>query len=263
MAIDLSARDSNCHAGGHRLRVRTLGQWSADTPVLVFLHEGLGSITQWRDFPQALCEATGLPALVYDRYGYGLSEPLNEPRPDDFLIQEAHRLIELLAQFEISKPVIVGHSDGGTIALMVAALYPDAIKAVVTEAAHVMFEPVTRQGLSAVYERFQTDQQLQDGLARHHGANTREMVTQWAQTWLRPTLADWSMHDMLPAITCPVLALQGADDDHGSAQQLRDIGDGVGGPVDCVMIEACGHVPHFQARERVIAEISRFLSTTL
>ena len=256
MAIDLTARDSDCHAGGHRLRVRCLGQWGADAPVLVFLHEGLGSITQWRDFPLAVCGATGLPALVYDRYGYGQSEPLNEPRPDDFLKQEAHTL----KQFKISRPVIIGHSDGGTIALMVAALYPDTIKAVVTEAAHVMFEPITRQGLSAVYERFRTDLHLQEGLARHHGANTQEMVTQWAQTWLRPTLADWSMHDMLPAITCPVLALQGAEDDHGSPQQLRDIGEGVSGPVECVMIEACGHVPHFQARERVIAEISRFLS---
>ena len=260
MAIDLTARDSDCHAGGHRLRVRCLGQWGADAPVLVFLHEGLGSITQWRDFPLAVCGATGLPALVYDRYGYGQSEPLNEPRPDDFLKQEAHTLIELLKQFKISRPVIIGHSDGGTIALMVAALYPDTIKAVVTEAAHVMFEPITRQGLSAVYERFRTDLHLQEGLARHHGANTQEMVTQWAQTWLRPGLADWSMHDMLPAITCPVLALQGVEDDHGSPQQLRDIGEGVSGPVECVMIEACGHVPHFQARERVIAEISRFLS---
>jgi pimeloyl-ACP methyl ester carboxylesterase len=86
------------------------------------------------------------------------------------------------------------------------------------------------------------------------------MVTQWAQTWLRPSLADWSMLDMLPAITCPVLALQGSDDDHGSPQQLRDIGKGVSGPVDCVMLESCGHVPHFQARERVMTEISRFLS---
>ena len=120
MAIDLTARDNDCHAGGHRLRVRCLGQWSADTPVLVFLHEGLGSITQWRDFPLAVCGATGLPALVYDRYGYGQSEPLNEPRPDDFLIQEAHTLADLLMQFKIGKPIIVGHSDGGTIALMVA-----------------------------------------------------------------------------------------------------------------------------------------------
>ncbi len=263
MPIDLTARDSDCHAGGHRLRVRCLGQWTPDEPVLVFLHEGLGSITQWRDFPQALCAATGLPALVYDRYGYGLSDPLNEPRPDDFLIREAHILAELLDQFGIGQPVIVGHSDGGTIALMVAALYPDRIKAVVTEAAHVVFEPITRQGLSAVYERFQTDLQLQEGLARHHGANTSEMVTQWAQTWLRPSLAHWTMLDMLPAITCPLLALQGADDDHGSPQQLRDIGERVSGQVHCVMIDACGHVPHFQARERVISEIGAFLSTVL
>jgi pimeloyl-ACP methyl ester carboxylesterase len=260
MPVDLTAQDSDCHAGGHLLRVRSLGRWTADVPVLVFLHEGLGSITQWRDFPQALCEATGLPGLVYDRYGYGQSEPLNEPRPDDFLRQEAHTLADLLTQFRIGQPVILGHSDGGTIALMVAALYPDRIRAVVTEAAHVLFEPITRQGLSAVYERFQIDRQLQDGLARHHGANTHAMVTQWAQTWLRPSLADWSMLDMLPAITCPVLALQGSDDDHGSPQQLLDIGKGVSGPVDCVMLESCGHVPHFQARERVMAEISRFLS---
>lgn len=259
---DVIIREFEDVAGGHRLQIQTIGTWTVNHPVLVFLHEGLGSITQWRDFPLALCKACNLPAFMYDRYGYGRSDPLQEPRPDDFLRREAETLVELLAKRGILHPILIGHSDGGTIALMAASLYPHHIKAVITEAAHVMFEAITKEGLSAVYDRFKTDEQLQQGLARHHGANTQAMVTHWAETWLRPSLADWTMLDMLPVITCPVLAIQGTDDDHGSPEQIKAIKTLISGTVHSVMIDQCGHIPHFQARDRVIEEIVRFLSTT-
>ena len=241
------------------LKVRIIGTLEADRPVWVFLQEGLGSITQWRDFPEDLCAATGMSALVYDRTGYGRSSALARPWPDDFLVQQAHLLPRLLTKLNIKKPLLFGHSDGGTIALMVSALYPDLPLATVTEAAHVLIEPITKAGLRSLLDKATSEPDFAARLLRHHPQHDVTFITNWVQTWLRPSLSDWSMLDMLPKITCPLLALQGALDEHGTADQINEIVKSVSGPAHSVIIPACGHVPHLETRQSVLDSVTDFL----
>jgi pimeloyl-ACP methyl ester carboxylesterase len=243
-----------------RIKVRLIGSVQPDRPVWVFLHEGLGSITQWRDFPEALCAATGYGALLYDRPGYGRSSSLPQPWPDDFLIKQAHLFPRLLDRLGITKPLLFGHSDGGTLALMIASLYPTLPLATVTEAAHVLIEPITKQGLRALYDKTKTDPDFATRLLRHHPQYDVSFIQNWVQTWLRPSLSDWNMLDMLGAVTCPLLALQGALDEHGSADQITKIINGVKGPSQALIIPACGHVPHLEARQSVLDSVTDFLN---
>ena len=250
-------------AAGNRLRALRIGWSGPGGPALVFLHEGLGSIPQWRDFPDALCRATGLAGLVYERWGYGGSDPVTLPRPADFLDVEAREALpEVLAACGIGRPVLVGHSDGGTIALLFAAAFPDRPLACVTEAAHVVREDVTLAGIREVARRWrETD--LRERLARHHGANTEAMFRGWAETWLRPEMGRWSIVDRLPAIVCPVLAIQGERDEHGTPAQVDAIVGGVSGPAERFMVPDCGHAPHHEAREVVPERMAAFIRRLL
>lgn len=253
-------QDDHVIAGGHRLRLRRLGEAAPDTPTLVFLHEGLGSITQWRGFPADLCAATGLPGLVYDRYGHGGSDPAELPRPDGFLEVEAQwTLPELLSACGVARPVLIGHSDGGTIALHFAAFFPARPVACVTLAAHVMLEPATEAGLAGLKARWQDDPEFAARLARHHGDRTERLVLGWIGAWTRPSMRGWTMLDRLPRIRCPVLAIQGAEDAHGSPAQLEAIRTGVSGPVETKLLSGCGHVLHLEAPEAVLSAIRGFL----
>jgi pimeloyl-ACP methyl ester carboxylesterase len=250
-------------ASGRHLAVRRIGSWTLDDPVLVFLHEGLGSISIWRDFPDALAEATGLPALVYDRYGHGRSEPLVLPRPQNFLDIEAETTLPaLLEATGIGRPILIGHSDGGTIALLFAAAFPDRPLACVTEAAHVVLEAVTRAGVNGVAERWRTDAAFRERLGRHHLA-AAPMVRGWADVWLAPERRGWQMLDDLAAITCPVLVVQGDRDEHGTERQVRAITDGVGGPAESFIVPGCGHVPHHDARTAVVERMAAFIAAVL
>lgn len=255
----LCVEERDLAIGSDTIKCRILGTITPDKPVLVFLHEGLGSITQWRDFPERLSTATGFSALIYDRTGYGRSSTQAHPWPDDFLIHQAHTLPQILAAMGIRKPVLFGHSDGGTIALMVAALYPDVPLATVTEAAHVLIEPITKQGLRSLRDKARNDPEFCARLLRHHPHADPAFIVKWAETWLRPSLAEWTMRDMLPAITCPLLALQGEQDEHGSPAQIDIIVNEVSGPVTSVLIPDCGHVPHFEACDAVIHATQAFL----
>lgn len=257
--MNQSHHEADIEIDGARLKVRMIGPFAPDKPVLVFLHEGLGSITQWRDFPEDLSAATGLSALVYDRTGYGRSSALPQPWPDDFLLRQAHLLPHLLDRLHITKPVLFGHSDGGTIALMVSALYPNLPLATITEAAHVLIEPITKQGLQALLEKSTRDPDFAARLLRHHPHQDLSFITNWIKTWLRPSLSEWSMVDMLGTITCPLLALQGAHDEHGSADQINLIVTRVSGPAHSVIIPDCGHVPHLEARQSVLDSVTDFL----
>lgn len=247
-------------AAGHRLRARWIGEPAArDQRVLVFLHEGLGSIPQWKDFPAALCEATGLPGLVYERWGFGGSEALVLPRAKDYLAREAEdALPEVLAACGVTHPVLIGHSDGGSIALLYAAAYPNRAEACVTLAAHVFVEEVTRAGIAAVVAHWRAGD-LHARLAKYHGANTEATFRGWAETWLDPGFRDWNVEHRLPAIACPALVIQGADDEHGTPAQVDAIAAGVSGPVETWMIPDCGHSPHIERPEAVRARIAGFI----
>ena len=241
------------------IQIRSIGPFESEKPMWVLLHEGLGSITQWRDFPHDLWAATGYSVLVYDRPGYGRSSPIEGDLPDDFLLQQAHLLPRLLQALSINKVLLFGHSDGGTLALLVAALYPDLPLLTITEAAHVLIEPITRQGLQGLLHMLTTEPDFVNRLLRHHPQADRSMLTRWVKTWLRPSLADWSMLDLLPSIRCPVLALQGTEDEHGSPAQLETIRQRVSGPADTSLLHACGHVPHLEARQQVLEHVTAFL----
>jgi pimeloyl-ACP methyl ester carboxylesterase len=250
-------------AGGSRIQAKSIlppgRSLTGGAPVLVFLHEGLGSITQWRHFPLALAQATGLAALVYDRRGNGRSEARNQPFGTDYLEVEAFaRLPEVLAACGIEAPLLVGHSDGATIALLYASRFPGAPVAVVAEAAHPIIEDATIQGVWRTLHTFENTP-LRERLRSHHGPQVEAMFRAWSDIWLSPGFRDWSMVHLLPAIRCPVLAIQGEDDEFGTPDQVRAILEGVSGPAEAMLVPGCAHVPHLQARDPVLARMARFI----
>ena len=250
-------------AGGSRIQAKSVlppgTSLTGGGTVLVFLHEGLGSITQWRHFPSALAQATGLPALVYDRCGYGKSEAWARPPDPAFLETEAcQRLPEVIAACGIEAPILVGHSDGATIALLCAARFPGLPLGVLAEAAHPFVEDQTIRGIWRTLRSFETTP-LRDRLQRHHGAKVDTLFRGWTGVWLSPAFRDWSMVHLLPAITCPVLAIQGEDDEYGTPDQVRAILQGVSGPVEGLLLPGCAHAPHHQARDQVMARMEAFI----
>ncbi len=257
-------RDLRVSAGGHELRVRWFSHKRApDQGVIVLLHQGLGSVTQWRGFPEALAAATGCAVVGYDRWGHGMSERLVLPRPADFLNEEAEcALPELLDRLGLEKVILYGHSDGGSIALLFAAAFPERTLAVVSEAAHVFSETNAASGFAEVVAAFETGD-LRQRLARHHGDNVDAMFRGWADVWQRPEMRDWQMVDRLPAIRCPVLALQGERDDHGSPAQVETIVEKVSGPVESWFVQGCGHAPHLEATEAVVERSAAFVGRIL
>lgn len=231
-----------------------------ERPTLVFLHEALGSVGQWKSFPYELCKAAGCDGIVYDRKGHGKSSPMDATRTPDFYTQEAELyLAGLLDALNIRRPLLVGHSDGATIALKFASSFPDRPIGVISEAAHVIIEDITLEGIRearGLYEH--TD--LGAKLSRYHGEKTDDVFRAWADTWLSPELASWDMLEDLHAVRCPVLIIQGAGDQYGSRQQVDLIAQHVSGPSEIFWIENCGHVPHLEKRGAVIEKMSEFIT---
>jgi pimeloyl-ACP methyl ester carboxylesterase len=248
--------------GGRRLHVQRLPSPSAAAgPTLVFLHEALGSIGQWKGFPADLCNRTGLPGFVYERWGFGKSERRGPgPWPPDYLEKEATVLDKVLTAAGIEHPVLFGHSDGGTIALLFAAAFPDKAEAVVSEAAHVLVEEITLSGIRDVVESSK-DGRLLRGLSRYHGEKTADVFSGWADTWQAPGFRRWNIVGKLSSIRRPLLVLQGTDDQFGTELQVESIRTSVSGPVGTHLFPGVGHVPHLEAGEAVVAEAGRFLSS--
>lgn len=252
-------------AGGRTVFAARIPGESAGPPI-VFLHEGLGAVTMWKDFPARLCAAAGRSGLVLDRWGHGRAEPLDGPprggRPPGYHEREAAALLEVLDRLDVPRAVLFGHSDGGTIALLAAADAPDRFAACITEAAHVFVEPVTLQGIRdavAMYEA--PGGRLRAGLLRHHGEERVDRVFYgWADAWLTPPFAGWTMTGRLREIRCPVLAIQGLDDQYGTPEQVHAIVRGVSGPAQPLLIEGCGHAPHAEAEAAVTAAVVRLLA---
>jgi pimeloyl-ACP methyl ester carboxylesterase len=233
-----------------------------DGTTLVFLHEGLGSVGQWRDFPSRLSERTGLPALVYDRWGYGKSDPFTLPRPASYLHDEARfSLPAVLDECGIGRAILVGHSDGGSIALIFASTRPERVRAVITEAAHVFVESVTLEGIRGAVKVYAlTD--LGKRLARYHGDKTDLVFHGWADTWLSPEFRDWNIEEVLPGVRCPVLVIQGIDDPYGTPAQVRAIERQVSGSARSLLVR-CGHIPHAEAQAEVLEGMARFIGELL
>lgn len=258
-------RQFRIQADGHDLQAEWRGPRPDQAPTLVFLHDGLGSIGQWRDFPAVLGEATGFGVLCYDRWGYGASEPLAPPyrRPIDFLHREGlHILAAVLDATDIRRAILVGHSDGGTIALLAASRVDSRISAVITEAAHVFLEDETIAAIRDLVDRWR-DGDLRERLTPHHGANVEGAFLGWSGAWLDPDFESFTIESYLAAITCPVLAIQGDRDRFGTHRQLDTIRHGVWACKDALSLPGCGHTPHHQARAESLAAMVGFINETI
>lgn len=229
-------------------------------PTLVFLHDSLGCIELWRDFPQQLAEASECNLVVYDSQGYGQSPafPKAYTRDNTYLEKEADVLDQLLAARGISDAILFGHSDGASIALIAAAKYPDRIKGVISEAAHIFVEEETLAGVREAVLAYHTTN-LRERLQRYHGAKTEALFSAWTDTWLSDSYRSWSITSFLPQIHCPVLVIQGTEDEYGTLSQVEGIVNGVQGPVQSFLMSAVGHTPHKEAKEIVLERSAAFI----
>jgi pimeloyl-ACP methyl ester carboxylesterase len=242
---------------GVRLEFRRVaGAFTA--PTLVLLHEGLGCVGMWKHFPERLAAATGCPVFLWSRQGFGRSDPIPLPRPLDYLERETPLVGRVLAETGIGRCVLVGHSDGGTIALLAAgAGGAPGIEGVATMAAHVFVEEVTVAGIRET-QRAWEEGGLRSRLARWHGDNVEGAFRGWCDTWLDPGFRAWNIEKALPSVQVPVLAMQGADDQYGTPSQVDAIVRGVSGPARSMLIPGAGHAPHVDEPDAVIAAIRLF-----
>ena len=232
----------------------------SNRPTIVFLHDSLGCVALWRDFPAKLGELTQCNILVYDRRGYGKSAPMPDvPRPVTYMEPEADILHELLSTLQIEDPILFGHSDGGTIALLTAAKYPKTIKAVISEAAHIFVEEITLKGIREAMEAYQTTD-LKSRLEKYHSSNTDILFRAWTQTWIREDFRNWTIEGLLKGITCPVLVIQGLDDEFGSLRQVEGIISNVSGRTEKQLIADCAHTPHKEATEKTLSVAADFIN---
>ena len=238
---------------------RELVPGRADLPPLVFLHEGLGSLALWRDFPRRVAAACGGPTtLAYSRPGYGLSAPAARPRPVTYMHDEALSVLPtVLAEAAIERPVLVGHSDGASIALIYTRA-GHAVTALVLLAPHVFVEDRTIAGIEAATRAYDAGP-LRARLARHH-TDVDATFRGWSDVWLSALFRAWDITDSLPAITAPILLIQQAGDPYGTIAQLDAIEAGVSAPVTRLVLPGTGHSPHETASDQVAARIATFLS---
>lgn len=246
--------------GGVRLECRWIGVRRPGVPVLVFLHEGLGCVAQWRDFPDRVAQALDLPALVYSRLGYGGSDPVALPRPVDYLDREGCvHLPAVLDEAGIDQAILIGHSDGGTIALVAAGDDRHGrIKAVVAMAPHSFVEDLCLTAIAQVTALWRTTD-LRQRLARYHGANVDCAFKGWNDTWLHPDFKAWHIRHFLAAIRVPVLVIQGQDDEYASLAQVDIVRQLVPGGAETLVLPACGHAPQKDQEQAVRDAIVAFV----
>ncbi len=247
--------------GDHRLEVAWLGPGPKESPTLVFLHEGLGSVSAWRDFPALLAKASGCGALIYSRRGYGSSDPAPLPRSVRFMHEEALEVLpRVLERFGIEAPILVGESDGASIALLYAgtAAGERRPRALLLEAPHLFVEEVCLRSIVSAREAYARGD-LKKSLSRHHATDVDSTFHGWCDVWLDPAFREWSIRESLAGITAPVLAIQGEDDPYGTLRQVEDLAAGSGGYVELVVRPGCGHSPHREEPGRTLETMARFL----
>jgi pimeloyl-ACP methyl ester carboxylesterase len=224
---------------------------------IVLLHEGLGSIELWRDFPEQLAAVTGRAVVAYSRYGHGQSDVLEEARTVDYMHDEARVVLpELLRALGIDAPVLLGHSDGASIALIYAASVPDGATALVLEAPHVFVEPLTIRSIKQARDAA-ANGDLVAKLGRYH-ADPAATFRGWNDIWLQPDFLRWDITALLPAITAPILVLQGRDDEYGTAAQLTAITSAIP-HATTLQLDECGHSPHRSQTTAVLERTHAFL----
>ena len=246
---------------GRQVRIEHLRiDGPAEAPLLVFLHEGLGSVAMWKDFPARACALLGARGLVYSRPGYGRSTPRPADRPlaPDFMHRQAHEVLPaLLAALGIDEPIVpVGHSDGGSIALLYAARFPQAVRGLVVMAPHTMVETLSLASIRAARHTWETTD-LPQRLARYHD-DAESAFRGWNDIWLHPDFERWNIGPAVDATTCPILAVQGVDDEYGTLEQIHGIARRRPG-TRVLELADCGHSPHRDQPEAVFRAIGSFL----
>lgn len=246
---------------GRRLEIAWHGPAPEEAPTLVFLHEGLGCVAMWRDFPAKLAAATGCGALVYSRLGYGRSAACVLPRPVRFMHDEALNVLpRLLAAAGIRECVLIGHSDGGSIALIYAGgTAAEPLRGVIAEAPHVFCEEVTVRAIRQAKESYERGD-LRQRLMKYHGANTDCAFYGWSDTWLQADFLRWNIEAYLPTIRVPLLVIQGENDQYGTSAQVATIARQAGGEVEVMMLPRCGHSPHREQEAVTLEAMTRFIA---
>jgi pimeloyl-ACP methyl ester carboxylesterase len=227
---------------------------------IVMLHEGLGSLAMWRDFPSLLAHATQCDVLAYSRHGYGQSAPLGAPYDVRYMHHEALQVLpELLTALHIDQPVLLGHSDGASIALIHAGAAAGKLAGLIVMAPHVLVEDVSILSIAAAKEAYRNTA-LKQKLARYH-ADVDAVFWNWNDIWLHPAFRDWNIEEVLPQIDCPVLAIQGEDDEYGTMDQIERIARQAlkSGDVRLLRLEDCRHSPHKDQPQAVIEAITHFI----
>jgi pimeloyl-ACP methyl ester carboxylesterase len=252
----LSLSYSFLHLPDQKIAFRTIERNSVYR--LIFLHEALGSIAQWKNFPDQLCEQLNLSGTIIELKGYGFSSENQEIRGADYLHQFAltdlPKIIDALNYKE--KLILVGHSDGGTNALLYGANFPEKIEGVITMAAHILNEPETRNGIPPAIGAFQEDKL--NGLELYHGQKTEKLFYDWAHTWLHDFFHDWNISKDIKNISLPGLIIQGKKDQYGTDEQVHKIADCFTGKAEKLFIPDCGHAPHLEKQKEVIAAITKW-----
>lgn len=241
----------------HRLEYELIPAVDATAPVLVLLHEGLGSLAMWRDFPRQVAAATGCPALVYSRYGYGHSDPLQEARRPQFMHDEGlHTLPALLDRLGIEKPILLGHSDGASIAIIFAGGTDRPLSGLILMAPHIHVEEASLAGIRAAKKIYETTD-LKDKLGRYH-ADPDSAFWGWNDVWLSLEFRQWNIEAYVARIRCPVLAIQGEDDEYGTMAQIDRIAQLVPG-AELLKLPDCRHSPHRDQPAPVLQAVARFV----
>jgi len=245
----------NC--GGSQIEYRFVQPAGAGGIDLVMLHEGLGSVSMWRDFPEQLARATGCRTLAYSRRGYGRSSPLDAPRRVDYMHEEARVwLPALLNGLGVREPVLFGHSDGASIALIHAATLESEVAGIIALAPHVKVEDITVRSIDAARTAYlETD--LRARLSRHHG-DVDSVFWGWNRIWLDPAFRAWNIENLLPSIRCPILAIQGEDDEYGTLEQIASVARAAP-DAKLLALAACRHSPHRDQPQAVLAAAKEFV----
>lgn len=252
--VDLPWRDRRI-----RLEIDWVGDADSSYPPVVFLHEGLGSVALWKDFPDRFCRANGLRGLVYSRYGYGRSTPRrpDEPQTRDFLHHEAEVVLPaLLAKLDIDRPWLFGHSDGASIALLHAARHGADLSGIVVAAPHIMVEEIGLASIRQAREAWLLGH-LRERLAPYH-LDVDSAFRSWNDIWLDPAFRDWDIRAEVAKISVPVLAIQGEGDEYGTLEQVRGI-QRLAPHTHLAILPDCGHSPHRDQPARIIAEAGQFI----
>ncbi len=250
--------------GGKRLEAVWHGPPPEDALTLVFLHEGLGCVAMWRDFPARLAEATRCGALVYSRLGYGRSDVCALPRPIRFMHDEGLEVLpELLDVTGIRECVLIGHSDGGSVSIIYAGgTRATPLRGLITESAHVFCEEITTRSIQKAREVYENGN-LRPKLEKYHGANTDCAFRGWNGVWLHPEFIHWNLEEYLPGIRVPMLVIQGNEDNYGTPAQVEAIAKGAGAGAEVRILPNCGHCPHREQEEATFQAMRDFIAGIL